>query len=868
MPHLSRPFLPFVFISALLVGLASASHGGEPAFTLVKEGKVLPVFVDPGSGAPVVRAAMDLANDIARVSKADVSAVQEGAPSQGECIIIGRLGAGGLIDTLAASGRLDTQGIKGTWEAGVRAVVAKPAPGISRALVIAGSDMRGAIFTLYGVSESIGVSPWYWWADVPLAANPRPSVSTAVLKVPSPSVQYRGIFINDEDWGLQPWAEKTFEPESGGIGPKTNARVCELLLRLGANTLWPAMHACTPAFNSNPENRLVAARYGIVMGSSHAEPMLRNNVREWSVDPKLYDYTVNRDGVVKYWEQRVVENGRYENIYTIGMRGIHDSAMQGAKSTAEQKDLLEKIFADQRALIAKHISPDPSRVPQIFCAYKEVLEAYRKGLKVPGDVTIVWPDDNFGYVRSFASDEERRRSGGCGIYYHISYLGSPLSYLWLNTTPPALIWSEMFKAYEMGARKLWIVNVGDIKPAEIGMEFFLQMARDIKRWDAGNLPDFLKTWAAREFGPENADAIARVMAEYYRLNFQRKPEHLQWWMPNQPRISSPLTTEETRERLQAFADLQFSAEQIASRLPASHADAFFELVLYPVRGAAAANERYFCLEMYHRLKDSDADQARGFAARALAANAVLLRETAYYNERLAGGKWKHLISLEPADQQWARMRLAPAVLPEGDFGTAPVLTGHELPAKVSKTQLAPRFAELDGVISIEAGHFSAKSAPGQSTWEIIPGLGRTSAAVSVFPITAEPPAENELRDKSPRLEYTLRFAADGDYTLRLQVLPTHPIRTGQAQRVGYSLDDATPSIASLPPQDATAIWSQGVLNAYRQIDVKLHISTAGSHQLRLYGIDPGLSVDKLIIYKGDKAPASFLGPKETLDPIQ
>ena len=316
------------------------------------------------------------------------------------------------------------------------------------------------------------------------------------------------------------------------------------------------MHPGTPPFNSIAANAALADKYAIIMGSSHAEPMLRNNVGEWEQDPNGFNYQTNRDGVHRYWEERVAANARYENMYTLGMRGIHDGVMQGPKSDAERAALLERIIADQRALLKKHVNPQVEQVPQLFVPYKEVLAQYQQGLKVPEDVTIMWTDDNFGYVRRFPTAAERQRSGGFGMYYHLSYLGSPLAYLWLSTTPPALVWEEMTRAYEAGAQRVWIANIGDLKPAEIGTEFFLQMAWDIKRWRADNLPDFLVEWAAREFGGRDAGEIAAIMQEYYRLNFRRRPEHLQWWLPKEQPRPAAWTLAEADARLREFAALR------------------------------------------------------------------------------------------------------------------------------------------------------------------------------------------------------------------------------------------------------------------------------------------------------------------------
>jgi hypothetical protein len=547
------------------------------------------------------------------------------------------------------------------------ATVRNPLPHVSMGLVIVGSDRRGTAYGVYELSQAIGVSPWYWWADVAPAHRSRLMVAAGVRRMGPPSVQYRGIFLNDEDWGLQPWAAKTFEPERADIGPKTYARIFELLLRLKANTLWPAMHKCTHAFNYYPENKVLADDYAIVMGSSHAEPMLRNNVSEWTNDPKDYDYTKNAEGVREYWERRVRENGRFENVYTLGMRGIHDGAIQGPKTSTERIKLIEQIFRAQRELIAAHVAPDVTKVPQIFCPYKEVLTDYRAGLKVPDDVTIVWPDDNFGHIRYFPTPEERKRAGGFGVYYHISYLGQPLSYIWLNTTPPALIWEELTKAYEHGARKFWMVNVGDLKPGEIGTEFFLQMAWDIKRWRRERLPAFLTEWARREFGAKDASEIAAVMDEYYRLGFARKPEHLQWYLPGEKPRPSDLTQidygDEVQTRLDAYASLTERVNRLYSAMPPARKDAFYELVAYPVRASALAGERYFFTEKCAFYLEQGRASASLWAQRAKSADAQLSVETIFFNEKLAGGKWRHIMAMEMGKGEWMSMRSSPPVTP-------------------------------------------------------------------------------------------------------------------------------------------------------------------------------------------------------------
>jgi hypothetical protein len=786
---------PRYFRSVLLLALlASPTVFAAPGdFSLVQNGQAATLVGSPADDKVVALATNDLATDIERITGIKPATVATPFAKGGLLVLVGTLGKHPMIDRLAAEKKLDVSALTGAWESFIITVVEKPFPNVPQALVIAGSDRRGTAFGVYELSQQIGVSPWHWWADVAPEKKTALLIPAGTRQFGPPSVKYRGIFLNDEDWGLQPWAAKTFEPESGGIGPKTYAKIFELLLRLKANTLWPAMHACTKPFNADPRNAALADSYAIVMGSSHAEPMLRNNVGEWTAPKPEYNYVTNHEGVRSYWEERVRTNARYESIYTLGMRGIHDSAIQGTKTDAERINVLGQVFADQRAMIAKNIRPDVERVPQMFCAYKEVLDLYRQGLRVPDDVTIVWPDDNFGYIRNFTSADERRRSGGFGVYYHISYLGHPLSYLWLNTTPPALIWEEMTKAYKQGADRIWMVNVGDLKPAEIGTEFFLRLAWDIKTWGPEAQPTFLRQWAGREFGPERANEIADVMAGYYLLNFQRRPEHLQWWLPNQSPRPSTLTAKEIDARLTQFSQLAEQTKQLAAKLPASRHDAFEELVGYPVRGSALANERYFKGE-------------RGDTAAAQAADTALKEATRRFNDELAGGKWRGLMALEPADNEWKSMRVAPWTPP--DF-------------KSAANTLAP------GTVALDAYFYKAKQ--GDAT--VVPGLGRTGHAVLLTPTT--------------RLDYEITFPASESLKVQVSLLATYAL-TGNTLRLGLALDDGPSLPMNLKIDEGGTDWAQGVLSAERTATTLL-TAEAGPHVLHLRGIDAGVVLDRIIL---------------------
>lgn len=626
-------------------------------FPLVSEQSVADIFVASDDWKVAQIAASDLVADIERVTgrKPFLKHTTEGLSEH--VVLVGTLGKSPVIDRLVKEGRLDVKDVQGQWESFVIANVADPLPGVRRALVIAGSDRRGTAYGVYELSRRIGVSPWYWWADVTPLHRESLYVSPERLRVGPPAVKYRGIFINDEMWGLRPWAMKNYAPEEGhGLGPKTHAKIFELLLRLKANHLWPAMHngdGGTIPFNCYEKNKEVADAYAIVMGSSHIEPMLRNNIsgaewdREYPGEP--WDYVINKEHIYKYWEDRVKANGKYENVYTMGKRGRDDEP--GKDVTVP---ILEQIIADQRSILKKWVDQEIARVPQVLIAYTEVLGLYNKGLNLPEDIILCWPDDNFGYIRQLPNASEQKRSGGSGIYYHIQWLnGATSAYTWLNTTPPALIWEEMNKAFQYGAKKLWVLNVGDIKPGEIGMEFFLEMAWDPQRYRHDNVRDFLVRWAARDLDPRFAEEVSSIMEEYYRLGFARRPEHLV-----QAKGKNPLTyswfshtnaNDEAMQRVEAYDVLARRAQAVYDQLPTTRKDAFFQLVLYPVQCASLINAKVIYADKSARTGAEGLASASEYAAKARAAAARIIELTAHYNTGLVtvSNKWNHIISAAP-----------------------------------------------------------------------------------------------------------------------------------------------------------------------------------------------------------------------------
>ena len=937
-------------------------------FQLADRPNVSDILVSAEDFKVVQIAAENLAADVERVTGKKPVVRNDANGLHGHVVFAGTIGKSSFVDSLVSQGKLDVSQLRGQWESFLITTVSNPLPGVSMGLVIAGSDRRGTTYGIFELSEAIGVSPWYWWSDVTPRHRDHLFVAPGTRRAGPPSVQYRGIFINDEDLGLQPWAAKTFDPKLGDIGPKTYARVFELLLRLKANTLWPAMHSCTKAFNLYADNKQVADDYAIVMGSSHAEPMLRNNVTEWVEKHEDYNYIENRDGVRRYWEQRVEENGKFENIYTIGMRGIHDSPIVGPKTQPERIKVLEQIFADQRGLLAKHVKQDVSTVPQIFCPYKEVLSDYRNGLKVPDDVTIVFPDDNFGYIRYLPTEAERKRSGGFGVYYHVSYLGGPLSYLWLDTTPPSLIWEEMSKAYDHGVRKFWMLNAGDIKPAEVSIDLFMQMGWDISKWQQHNLNNFLVDWAERKFGPRKAYEAASILDQYYRLGFARKPEHLQWNFANEDSKPTALTAfdygDEIQQRIDAYEALKDQADRLYATCPPLLKDALYETVVYPVRASALANRRYFSFEKAREYLAQGRASASEWMRAGEEATRLLNLETTYFNEKLAGGKWRHMMSEVPPGDMWQSMRMRTPVassalremkLPDQPgLGVAiegrreplndqsavlPVINGlvretrfidvfntgnspapwkaitkqrwiqlshnrgdlrqdtrvsvsidwTRIPkdewfsgtveisaAGVRRVITVPvfnpkitlernTFIEAGGVVSMEAEHYSAISGimAGNVQWSKIPGLGRTGDAMSVSPTTAASMKVEDL-DIAPALHYRVLLFTTGKLTVTCYLVPTFPIVTGRGLRYAIGFDNEPPQIVTVGAdlQTPSRQWSLNVLNASTMGVSNHEIATAGAHTLKIYIVDAGVVLDKIVVDTGGLKP-SYLGPPET-----
>lgn len=844
--HTTLAFLHRLLICAVLAGSLPPATAQDStafaigfsyyaqAFPLVGKGQAAPICVEPGTAKVVSIAATALQHDINEICSINPRLFNQ-LPATGDyAVLVGTLGNGGWIDGLYKKGQLRCASIAGKWESFIIGVVNQPLPGLKQALVIAGSDARGTAFGVFELSRIMGVSPWTWWADVHPAPHTELYVAPASYIQGPPSVKYRGIFLNDEDWGLQPWAAHKMDTDVHDIGPKTYTRIFELLLRLKANYIWPAMHPCTKAFYYYPDNPRLANDYSIVVGSSHCEPMLRNNVFEWAENyvheygnaPGEWRYDHNKAQIYNYWKDRVQQSRSYPSVYTVGMRGIHDGSMPGPAAMPDKVKLMQEIISDQRQLLSNGTGKAPETIPQIFCPYKEVLYIYRNGLSLPDDVTIVWADDNYGYIRQLSGGQEQKRSGRSGVYYHLSYWGAPQDYLWLSSISPSLISYEMSKAYYYGADRVWIFNVGDIKPAEMEIEFSMDLAWNVQRWPPSKVSDYIHDWAARTFGPAYADTIAAIKSTYYQLAQTGKPEHLN---------SIHFTDAEMVDRLDQYGKLALRAADLYYQMPERLKDAYYELILYPVTCAWKMNQKILYAQVSLRVAAAGADNALVFADMARMAYESIQAMTEHYNDSLAGGKWAGIMSWHPRDQAVFKM---PRVATQQMIDSAKATLGNRSPL----TGVWPLLVASSAVI-IQASTATAKKE--NASFQTIPGLGAGGNGVTIFPFAAAANGDTALSAK-PWLEYKVSLPA-GTHTLLVKCLPTEATGSNGLLRYAVSVNGEAPTIVNIHTEAESRPWRENVLRGYATGKSAFTLSTAGPATLRIYFPDPGLVINQLEI---------------------
>ncbi|WP_073347255.1 glycosyl hydrolase 115 family protein [Bacteroides congonensis] len=751
---------------------------------ILRSGKQVTLGCEPQEGQVVHTALELLKRDCQTVLSSSLKIKDKGGD-----LIVGTLGRSNLINKVG----IDLAELEGKKQAFLLAVSPKGK------LVIAGSDSHGTAYGVMELSRLMGVSPWEWWADTTPDRKETFELPANFRMAQAPSVEYRGIFINDEDWGLLPWSNKTYEPSEvkGHIGPRTNERIFELLLRLRANTYWPAMHECTLPFFMTEGNKEAAAKYGVFIGSSHCEPMVCNAAGEWNRRGEgAYNYVTNRGNVYKFWEERVRDVACQNNIYTLGMRGVHDGSMQGARTREEQKAVLKRVIEDQRGLLEKYVSKDVRRVPQVFIPYKEVLDIYNAGLQVPDDVTLMWCDDNYGYIRHFPTEEERLRKGGNGVYYHISYWGRPHDYLWLATTSPALVYQQMKLAFDKGIQKMWILNVGDIKPAEYLIELYMDMAWNLDAVADEGLDAHLCKFLKREFGGEIADSLLPVMKEYYRLAYIRKPEFMGNTREEDKshyRIIKDLPWSESyiRERLNLYQELSDRVEAIAGGIPERKQDTYFQLIKYPVQASDQMNRKLLKAQLARHgkadWKESD-----------MAYDSIVALTRIYNNE-----KWNRIMDFRP----------------------------RRLPVfeRVKQVTVAePMVAERKVLYKWDGAECN------QGVPVIYDGLGYERKAAGI--------------KKGQDLHFCFDDCDTDSLEVEVRMLPNHPVNADRL-RIAVSLDGGELAVLSYETVGRSEEWKENVLRNQAIRRVMFPVNRGTKHRLVLKALDEGVVLDQIYLFR-------------------
>jgi len=924
---------------------------GKGCFALCSSGLPAPWVADPGDHPGVLRALSDLKADVGRVTGQEPGLSIASLPQAENLVIAGTLGKSGILDRLVMEKKLDAGELAGRREMFLIQSIEKPFPGVRHALVIAGSDKRGTIYGLYDLAAQIGVSPWTWWADVPAEKHRNLYVRPGRHTLGEPAVRYRGIFINDEAPVLSGWVFEKF----GGFNHAFYEKVFELILRLKGNFLWPAMWG-RAFYADDTLNPKVADEYGVVIGTSHHEPMMRAH-DEWRRFGKgEWNYDHNEETLKAFWEQGIRRMGSHESIVTLGMRGDGDMPMTEESNIA----LLERIVRDQRDILEKVTGGDPAGIPQVWALYKEVQDYYDKGMRVPDDVTLLLCDDNWGNVRKLPDPDEPPRTGGYGMYYHFDFVGGPRNYKWVNTNQISRIWEQMHLAYRHGVDRIWIVNVGDIKPMDLPISFFLEMAWDPDRWTPDHLPEYTLRWAEQQFGAGHAPAIASILHGYTRFNSRRKPEMLG------PDIYSLANYREAETVVGEYNRLAQDAERIYRRLPAGYRDAFYQLVLYPAAACANLNDLWVTVER-NRLYARQGRAATGdLAERARSLFARDAELSDYVNKTLAGGKWSHMadqthisyntwqqpekdvmpevrvieipavqdmgVAIEGSEAWWPDDK-GEAVLPEMDssgkqsryveifnrgsipfeFSVKPDAPwvrvspdggkidretrvwisvnwkkappgSHRVPVVISgpagshvTVKAAIRHFdgrkwggvqghfEGDGVVSMEAHHYSAAVESDSIRWVCIPEFGRTSTGMTPFPVTAPTRA---LTENSPCLEYQMVLFDSGSVEVHAYLSPTQNFRSGDGLHYAVSFDDEPPQAVNMHMNDTIPdwkyppSWNQAVGDAIKKMATRHVIHEPGPHILKFWMIDTGIVLQKLVVDAGGLKP-SYLGPPES-----
>jgi len=812
-----------------------------------------------------------LASDIEMICGMRPNVTLDAQNINGISVIAGSIGKSPIIDTLIEEGKLNVSNIKGKWESYIIQIITNENQ--QPQLVIAGSDKRGTIYGIYKISECIGISPWVYWADsIPAKKEHIELPMDLNITGKEPSVKYRGFFLNDEAPSLSGWMSKHFskltEPRATqGCGSEFYAKVFELLLRLKGNYFWPVMW--NNSFHTDdPKNSKLADDMGIVMGTSHHEHMTCAD-KEWNWHGEgAWNYHSNRDNIYKFWEQGMTKRKDYEAIVTLGMRGQADTSILGPNATLKDNmHLMQSVLTDQRKIVTD-VHGRADAVPQMIALYKEVEDFYYGDdsgkLDVPDDVTLMLCDDNFGHLRTLPTEKMRKRRGGFGMYYHFDYRGGPISYEWINQTPLCKVWHNMTMAYEAGIREVWIVNVGDLKPMELPLDYFLNLAYDYDRWSAPNITDdFMYAFAAREFGGDVADDALEVLKGYTKILGSRKAEVVH----AQPSTFSLFHDDEANWILDQFKYYVHKAESVYAKLDDAKKATFYQLALYPTRAAmhVYAAQIYAAWSLYFAEKgDRLANDYAQMARDAFHANA---KDTEYFNTELSGGKWDGIMRQNHMGYTtWDGPKTH--VVPN-DMPPLGITTGD---SNMAHTDAEP-YHHDDFYIAINPRKYHRNTQARGAKWTIISDYGRDEDSIMILPLLASF-TEN---DTSPCIEYCFNMPVytpkqnitpdipqynnddlTDDFSINLFVAPVNNMAHAMTKpfneqmRVSLQLNNDNPqTVSCLPQKDFTPghgePWSAGVMNNVRIVSVPIGTLEAGQHLLKISAIDPGVVIQKIVI---------------------
>ena len=806
-------------------------------FTLVENGKPLPIIVSQSEDKAILHAAANLVEDFERVTGVK-PAIAEKMTADRAVIIVSAQSA--LALDMARNGKIDLSQVAGCNEKYVMETVKEPVEGVGEALVIVGSDRRGAVYGIYELSEQIGVSPWYDWADVPVARQENLSIARGSYTAGEPAVRYRGIFLNDEAPCLTGWVKHTYGTDYGDH--RFYERVFELILRLRGNFLWPAMWDWA-FYADDPENSKTADEMGVIMGTSHHEPMARNH-QEWARrrgESGVWNYATNKKVIDTFFREGMERAKDTEDLITIGMRGDGDEAMSAEADVA----LLEKVIDNQRKIIRKVTGKPAEQTPQVWALYKEVQEYYEKGLRVPDDVTILISDDNWGDVRKLPNAEERKRGGGWGMYYHVDYVGAPRNSKWLNITPVQNLWEQMQLTYEYGVDRLWVLNVGDLKPMEYPITLFLDLAWDPTRYTAENLKDHTLDFCSQQFGESQASEAARILNLYSKYAGRITAEMLD-------RTTYNLQSGEWKQVSDEFIKLEAEALRQYMTLPEETKDAYFQLILFPVQAMANIYEMYYAQAMNHALYQANDPAANYWADKVEACFARDKYLMNQYNNEMADGKWKNMMI-----QKHIGYRSWNDNFPED---TLPRVF------RIDESDLLPAgftFAADNGCVVIEAPHIYAKQNSEEGTWTLIPDMGRTLGGVALMPY--------DVPVDGAKLTYRMEIPSDVKsvtvYVATKSTLAFHDAE-GHSYRVGFkgaeSVDRCFNDKLNEKPENIYTHYYPTVAKrvAVEKIELALPEGTS-VYELEVQPLDPGIVFEKIVVDFGGYQQSYLLG-KESL----